>query len=35
MAGHLSDEELRRMKRFANTPKYARKPEQLLPDDGE
>jgi hypothetical protein len=31
MPEHLSDRELERMKEFAETPAYKRKPEQLLP----
>lgn len=35
MARHITDQELERMVEFANTPTYLRKPEQLLPEDGE
>jgi hypothetical protein len=31
---HISDDELRRIAEFANTPSYARSPEQLLPEVG-
>lgn len=33
MLEHISDSELERMNDFAKTPVYARRPEQLLPDD--
>lgn len=33
MLEHISDSELERMNEFAKTPVYARRPEQLLPDD--
>ncbi len=35
MTGHLSDEDLHRMKEFAKTPKYKRKPEHLVPEEGD
>lgn len=35
MAGHLSDEELKRIEKFAKTPKYKRRPEHLVPEDGD
>jgi len=31
MPEYISEQELRRMKEFANTPAYKREPEQLLP----
>jgi hypothetical protein len=31
---HISEDELRRIAAFANTPAYARTPEQLLPEVG-
>lgn len=33
MLEHISDSELERMNEFAKTPVYARRPEQLLPED--
>lgn len=33
MGDHLSDNELERISEFANTPKYKRSPEQLLPGE--
>lgn len=33
MPGHLSDDEKQRIAAFANTPKYRRTPDQLLPED--
>lgn len=32
MPDHLSDTEMERIREFANTPAYQRKPEQLLPE---
>jgi hypothetical protein len=32
---HLTDSDLERIVEFANTPKYEREPEILVPDDGE
>lgn len=32
MSGRLSDDEWRRIEAFAETPAYAREPEQLLPE---
>lgn len=33
MAGHLSESELNRIAAFANTPKYKRNPDLLVPTD--
>ena len=33
MVGTLSEDELRRLQKFTDTPRYARNPEMLLPDD--
>lgn len=33
MADYLSQSDLDRLSKFANTPKYRRSPDQLLPDD--
>lgn len=33
MGGMLSEDELRRLKEFSQTPRYDRSPEMLLPDD--
>lgn len=35
MARHITDRELERMEKFAKTPTYLRKPEQLLPEEEE
>jgi hypothetical protein len=35
MPEHLTDEEIRRMAQFEQTPAYERDPEQLLPDGEE
>lgn len=35
MPDYLSDSELERMEEFASTPKYKRKPDLLIPSDGE
>lgn len=35
MADYLSESDLKRMEKFAATPKYEREPELLVPDDGE
>jgi len=35
MADYLSESELKRMERFAATPKYRRDPDQLVPSDSE
>jgi len=32
MPDHLSDTEMERIRKFANTPAYQRKPEQLMPE---
>lgn len=34
MPDHLSDTEMERIREFANTPAYQRKPEQLMPESG-
>lgn len=33
MAGHLSENELKRIAAFANTPKYERNPDLLVPSE--
>ena len=33
MSQHLSEDELQRMRKFAETPVYERDPEQLLPQE--
>jgi hypothetical protein len=35
MPGRITDDDKRRMHEFANTPKYERDPEMLLPDASE
>lgn len=35
MVERLTDDEMRRIRAFANTPAYARDPEQLLPEGAE
>lgn len=35
MNGRITDDEKRRMNQFANTPKYDRDPEMLVPEAGE
>lgn len=32
MAQHITETEMERIKKFANTPVFRREPEQLLPD---
>lgn len=33
MGGRLSEDELRRLRKFRDTPRYDRTPEMLLPDE--